>query len=192
VNEEKRKRLARRFGEAVAKVAPGVPYRLEFRRTSTSQVNAFALPGGPIVLLDGLVEFAGSDEAVLGVLGHKLGHVVHKHGVRQVFQSMGVGVLASLLWGDFSGVAASAPIALGMLRYSRGFEGEADEFAIRFLRVNGVSVRPLYDFFWQARRREERSHVGHIPDFLATHPATTERMERLGKELNQERALSPK
>lgn len=192
IDVEKRTHLTRRFGEAVAKMAPGVSWRLEFRSTPTAQVNAFALPGGTIVLLDGLVHFARSDDAVLGVLGHELGHIVHKHGVRQLFQSMGVGVLASLLWGDFSGVAASAPVALGMLRYSRGFESEADEFAVRFLRLNDVSVGPLYEFFSRVHQREINAHVEYMPDFLATHPATTKRMLRLREELNKERALSPR
>ena len=80
------------------------------------------------LVLDGLVRFAGDEDAVLGVLGHELGHVAQKHSVRQVLQSVGVGAVASLLWGDFSGVAASVPIVAGMLGYSREFEREADEF----------------------------------------------------------------
>src|SRR5262249_57927764 len=97
-------------------------------------VNALTLPGGIILVLDGLVRFAGDDDAVLAVLGHELGHVVHKHSVRQVLQSVGVGAVAGLLWGDFSGVAASVPIVFGMLSYSRGVEREAHEFALAFLR----------------------------------------------------------
>jgi predicted Zn-dependent protease len=142
-----------------------------------------ALPGGIIVLLDGLVAFAEDEDAVLGVLGHELGHVVHKHPARGILQSAGLGALAGLLWGDFSGAAASVPITLGVLRYSRDFEREADEFAIALLRAQDVSTQPLYEFFVRVRRLESRRGVGAIPDFLATHPPTEERLERLRREM---------
>src|SRR5262249_10579435 len=110
---ERRRRIAERLIFAAAATAPGVRYRLEFRAAGNEGVNALTLPGGIILVLDGLVRFAGDDDAVLAVLGHELGHVVHKHSVRQVLQSVGVGAVAGLLWGDFSGVAASVPIVFG-------------------------------------------------------------------------------
>jgi len=183
VDIERRTRLANRFALAAAATAPGVRYRLEFRAAGNDGINAMALPGGIILVLDGLVRFAGDEDAVLGVLGHELGHVVNKHSVRQVLQSVGVGTVASLLWGDFSGVAASVPVVLGMLSYSREFEREADEFAIAFLRSQHVSARPLYDFFVKVRRWQSRLEDGQVPDFLATHPSTDERLDRLRREI---------
>jgi predicted Zn-dependent protease len=177
-----REAIADRLARASAATAPGVPYRLEFRRAGRGAVNALALPGGTIVLLDGLVDFAGDGDAVLGVLGHELGHVVHKHSARQIVASLGVGTVASLLWGDFSGVAASVPVVLGMLRYSRGAEREADEFAITLLRTQDASVRPLVEFFERLSARESEIRVQKMPDFLSTHPATEERLERLRRE----------
>jgi len=179
----RRRRISERFSRAAAAVAPGVAYRLEFRTVGENGVNALALPGGIIILLDGLVEFAGDEDGVLGVLGHELGHVVHKHSAREILQSVGVGVLASLLWGDFSGMAASVPVALGVLRYSRDSEREADEFAVAFLRAQGLSARPLYEFFIKVRALESRLGVADIPDFLSTHPSTEERLERLRREI---------
>ena len=176
-----RAQTTERFARAAAPTAPGVTYRLEFRRAG-KQVNAFALPGGIIVLLDGLVDVTEDDDGVLGVLGHELGHVVHKHSVRQLFQSVGVGTLASLLWGDFSGAAAGIGVALGVMHYSRDFEREADEFAVAFLRNHGVSVRPLYEFFESLRHAESRKGAT-IPDFLSTHPSTDERLDRLRREM---------
>ncbi|MBI3825069.1 MAG: M48 family metallopeptidase [Candidatus Rokubacteria bacterium] len=175
----RRARLADRFTRAALTAAPGVTSRLEFRSAGANAVNAFALPGGTIVLLDGLVELAGEDDAILGVLGHELGHVVHKHTTRQVLQSAGLGSLASLLWGDFSGVAASASVAIGTLRYSRDFEREADEFAIAFLRAQSISARPFYGFFVAVQAREARRPRGYFPDFLSGHPPTQERLAHL-------------
>ncbi len=183
-------RISRKFAEAAAKAAPGVEYRLELRRMPGRGVNAFALPGGTIVLLDGLVNVADSDDEVLGVLGHELGHVAYKHGTRRIFQSMGVGILAGLIWGDFSGTAASVPMVLGTLQYSRDFEREADAFAIAFLRTTGVSTRHLREFFIRLEAREERKHRGSIPDFLSTHPSTEERIERLDAEVQKEEAAT--
>jgi predicted Zn-dependent protease len=95
--------------------------------------------------------------------------------------------VASLLWGNFSGVAASVPVVLGMLRYSRSAEREADEFAITLLRTQGASVRPLVEFFERISARKSRLAVETIPDFLsthpATHPATEERLARLRREI---------
>lgn len=141
-----------------------------------------ALPGGIIVLLDGLVDFAIEEDAVLGVLGHELGHVVHKHAARQILQSVGVGAAAGLLWGDFAGSATSAPIALALLRYSREFEREADDFAIEFVRNQHLSAVSVYSFFRRVRDRE-RARVGSIPEFLSSHPSTEERVERFRREM---------
>jgi predicted Zn-dependent protease len=175
----RRAQISDRFARVAAAVAPKVPYRLEFRATRKPSVNAMALPGGIVILLDGLVEFAADEEAVLGVLGHEFGHVVHKHVTRQIFQAGGVGILAGLLWGDFSSAAAGVPIALGTLRYSREFEREADEFALAFLRAQNVSTQPLYKFFVRMQAQESHSGVADIPDFLSSHPSSEERLKRL-------------
>jgi predicted Zn-dependent protease len=179
----RRTELALRFASAAAATAPGVSYRLEFRSAGKDGVNAMALPGGTIILLDGLVKLAGNEDAVLGVLGHELGHVVHKHSLRQLLQSVGVGTLASLLWGDFSGVAASVPVVLGMLSYSRDFERDADEFAIALLRAQRVSAQPLYEFFFKVSELESRLGLARIPDFMSTHPSTERRLDRLRREI---------
>jgi Zn-dependent protease with chaperone function len=178
----KRAQISDRFARAAAAVAPNVSYRLEFRK-SKAVVNAMALPGGIIVLLDGLVDFAADEDAVLGVLGHELGHVAHKHAARGILQSIGVGPLAGLLWGDFSSVAASVPITLGVLRFSREFEHDADEFAIGLLRSQHIPMRPLYEFFIRLRETPSGRTAATVPDFLSTHPPTEERLERLQREM---------
>lgn len=183
-----RARITRQFAAAAERVAPGVPYRVEFRDTAKPSVNAMAIPGGTIVILDGLIDFAESDDAVLGVLGHELGHVVHKHSARQLVQSVGMGSLAALMWGDFSGLAANVPVVLGMLHHSRAFEQEADEFALDFLRAGGISAAGLLEFFIMVSDTERHHATGGIPDFLSTHPATGDRIGRLRREVEREPA----
>jgi predicted Zn-dependent protease len=179
-----RERITKRFYEAAARAAPGVDVRLEFR---AGPVNAFALPGGTIVLFDELVALAGSDERVLGVLGHELGHVAGRHSTRQLLQALGVGAIASLLWGDLSALAANAPLVLGVMRYGREFEEEADRFSLHFMRANGLSARPLWEMFTrlQGRNRERR---GDVPEFLSTHPDTSSRIQWLRAEMEADEA----
>jgi Zn-dependent protease with chaperone function len=184
---ERRARIIERFQQAAAVAAPGVEVRVEFR---AGKVNAFALPGGIIVVFDELVELAGDDERVLGVLGHELGHVVHRHGTRQLLQALGVAALAGAVWGDFSSVASNVPLVLGVMRYGRAFEIEADDFALAFLSANDLSPRPLYEFFVRTQGLEGKRRADEIPDFLSTHPDSASRIERLRREVEAYEAKS--
>jgi predicted Zn-dependent protease len=173
-----RARIAQRFAEFAGRSSPGVDYRLEFRALrSGPAINAFALPGGTIVVLDGLIEASGEDERVLAVLGHELGHVARRHPIRRVLATVGVGVLAGLLWGDISSVAANLGTVLGVLRYSREQEVEADDYAARMLDDAGLDARPLIEMF--AILLSESRARGSVPSALATHPSMEERIQRL-------------
>jgi predicted Zn-dependent protease len=176
---DRKEAIARRFAAMVEHSAPGVPYQLEFRRTKEGNgINAFALPGGVIVVLDGLIDASATDEQVLAVLGHELGHVALRHPIRRVASVVGVGVLAGLLWGDVSSVAAQVPTVLGVLRYSREYEREADDFAARVLTEAGFGTAPLVEFF-QILNDKAGGNRQPLPGFLSTHPATPERIQRL-------------
>ena len=184
LSEARRSAISQRFAQMALKAAPDAAYRLEFRtaRDDDDAINAFALPGGVIVLLDGLVDAAESDDQVLGVLGHELGHVVHRHSMQRVMQAVGLGALAGLAWGDFSGVAANVPLVLGIFRYSRADERAADEFAVRLLRGGGLTAQPLLEFF-EIIESKYGKYTAEIPDFLSSHPSTPERIEWLRSQL---------
>lgn len=176
---ERREALSKKFATAAAAAAPDVAYRLEFRNVGGKYgVNAMALPGGTIVLLDGLVKLSSNDDALMGVAAHELGHVAGKHSSRQLLQTLGLGTLAAALWGDFSHAIANATLAVGVLRYSRDFERDADEFAIALLRANGISTRPLMEFFGTMEKQRGRTRA-EVPAFLSSHPGTEERRQRL-------------
>ena len=186
---ERQAQIGERFRKAAATAAPGVEVRLEFR---AGQVNAFALPGGIIVLFDELVELANDDDRVLGVLGHELGHIVHRHSTRQLMQALGLAAIAGVVWGDFSSLVSNVPLVLGLMRYGRAFEEEADEFAISLLRANGMSPRPLHDFFVSLEGSDKRRGMDDIPDFLSTHPDVGSRIERLRREIDAYESAKPR
>ena len=116
------------------------------------------------------------------MLGHELGHVVHRHSTRQLLQALGLAAVAGVVWGDFSSVAANVPLVLGAMRYGRSFEVEADDFGLDFLKANGLSPRPLYEFFMRAEAHGDARGAGAIPEFLSTHPSSASRIERLRRE----------
>jgi Zn-dependent protease with chaperone function len=100
--------------------------------------NAFALPGGHIVVTDELVALLHDrPDVLLGVLGHELGHVQHQHGMRAVVQVAVLSAVASLVLGDLSSLLTAAPVLLGQAAYSRRFEHEADQSAAALMRANG-------------------------------------------------------
>ncbi len=164
--------------------------------------NAFALPGGTIVVTDELVRLlADRDDVLIGVLGHELGHVRQRHGMRLLLQTAVIGTAASLAWGDFSWLLAAGPAVLGQNAYSRDFEREADGEAITLLRANGLSPAVMIELFERlAARRvfdkppggdESSSAPKSAPNgasnrpsgfdlgiALASHPADAERIQR--------------
>ena len=156
---ERQARIRAAFESALGALPPATvpPHRVLFRKSRIGP-NAFALPGGTIVLTDELVELMDDDEAVLtGVLAHELGHVALRHGMRLVVQVGAMGALASLVLGDFSGLLAAAPVLLGQAAYSRDAEREADAQSVRVLRAAGISPQVMVTLFERlAQRRESR------------------------------------
>ncbi len=156
-------RLRRLFAQMKQPRQEQTAYRLEFRNGAKIGPNAFALPNGVIVMTDQLVRLAGNDTAVLGVLGHELGHVQRRHFLRNMLQTVGVGMVFNLIAGDVSSVLAVTPALLLDKKYSRDFEREADDYAIEMMKANAQSLLPIATLFdaMQAeqeeamRRREE-------------------------------------
>ena len=185
---EHQQRLRAALERATAAMPPGsVPaHRLEFRSGPIGP-NAFALPGGTMVLTDALVELVQGDEAVIvGVLGHELGHVQQRHGVRLLVQAGAIAALAGVVLGDFSTLLAGAPVLLGQASYSRDAEREADAHAVTVLKAAGLSPAVMVTFFEKvaSRGRSEKpegSAMGGpgagLGIAIASHPADEERIK---------------
>lgn len=173
-------RLRAAFDAALGRAYPGgaPAHRVLFHRSRIGP-NAFALPGGTIVMTDELVERVGGDaEVIVGVLAHELGHVEQRHGMRLMVQAGLLAAAGSLAFGDFSGWLAGAPVLLGQAGYSRDAEREADQAAIRVLRAAGLSPLAMVRFFEalaQEAGGEEKDESGLAIAF-SSHPADAERI----------------
>ena len=130
-------------GVAAHAGSPAREARLLFRDGNYIGANAFALPGGVVVVTDQLLA-ALTDDQVAAVLGHELGHLEHRHGTRHILQDALLGLLSLALFGDASavaGIAATMPTIVLYTRYSRDFEREADRYAYELLRRTQRSPR---------------------------------------------------
>jgi Zn-dependent protease with chaperone function len=150
-----RERLQRMFGELQQPRAEKTSYRIEFRDSRIGP-NAFALPNGVIVMTDQMVEVAGNDQALLGVLCHELGHLQRRHSLRHILQALGIGAMVNVMFGDVSAVLTALPTFLLDKKYSRDFEREADQYAIDMMQENDLPLSPMADLF-------ERMEAGGKP-----------------------------
>lgn len=139
-------------------------------------MNAFALPGGYVVLFRGLIDAAETPEEVAAVFAHEIGHVVSRDPTRHALRSAGsIGVLG-LLFGDFAGGALVLFLAEQLIQaeYSRGAEAEADVFAREVMLKAGIDPAAMGVFFERLRARygDKEGFFRH----LASHPALSERI----------------
>ncbi len=160
---------------------PPSPFHFDVRVYNSKVMNAFALPGGPIVVTTELLKHAHGADEVAGVIAHEMAHVAERHGMRQILQRMGFWVLAAALLGDVSGAMSAAVGAAGELTglgFSRSMERDADELAVKRMRAAGMDSRALARFLEEASGQSVGSSE-RMPRFLSTHPVTTERVARI-------------
>jgi predicted Zn-dependent protease len=142
--------------------------------------NAFALPGGRIYLLNGLLQKAGNTDELAGVIAHEMGHISHRDQMRMLIEQGGTGFLVGLLFGDFTGSAAVifASRALTQASYTREAERNADDFAIKTMHALGRSPAPMGDLLFRITGAQAPSSIS----ILASHPLTEERRALMRRE----------
>ena len=152
----------------------------------SDQVNAFALPGGTVVVLTGLLAEAESPEEVAGVLAHEIAHVTLRHGLKRIARSAGGVVVFKLFLGNVDGllgVAASMANQATLLGHSRGQESEADLEGARMLHGAGIDPEGLADFFALLEAQAEDSP--EIPVWFSTHPEHSSRVNAIHARLDE-------
>lgn len=158
---------------------PQIQFRLLIRRGGRLGANAFALPGGRVIITDELIGLALNDNGIAGVLAHEIGHVVERHGLRRVSRAVVIGALVALVVGDPTPILTESGALVAWfldLAYSRDFERDADDYAARLMLRIGRPPAALADML----DRLTRAHSGaEQPSWLSSHPATVERIETL-------------
>ena len=161
---------------------PNVPYKFRLTVFNDTSVNAFALPGGRIILLRGLIERSKTPEELAGVLAHELQHVLKRHATRLLLQHASTGLMLVAVSGDLTGVMAyglESARVLGSLSYSRGFESEADSEGVRMLMAAEIDPAGMIDFFEKLRASE--GNLQSATRYLNSHPLAVDRVDNLKK-----------
>lgn len=168
-------------------------YTYQFYIVNDGSLNAFALPGGQVVIHSALILRAESAEELLGVVAHEITHVEEQHGLRGVIGATGIYMIASAVFGDVSGMMATltsaAPLLLNQ-SYSRRFEAESDLKGFALLQKARINPAGLASFFEKMIDEEKkqlekiegennRELVKDALQFLSTHPASDERIQKL-------------
>jgi len=139
-------------------------------------LNAFAAPGGHIVLFRAIIDNAKGPNEVAGVLGHEMGHVVEDHPAKGVVEALGYGIFGVLVPG---GSADTNAVAQTMLTsaHSRSDELDADRVGVEMLNAAGIDSHGLIDFF--ATLEAQGNEIPGALEFLSTHPTGDTRTSRL-------------
>ena len=161
---------------------PDIP-QLRVRVYDIPIMNAFALPGGHVVLTRGLLREATEPGEVAGVLAHEIGHAVHHHPEAQMIRIAGMQVLISVATGTSGGNNASSLAGLAaVLKSSRDAESEADAYAVAMLSAARVDPMALKHFLQKILKEEGKFPGGvfsNLGTVFSTHPITTERIAQI-------------
>ena len=162
-------------------------FRYYFKIVNASDINAFALPGGPMYVNRGMIEAAQNEGEMAGVMAHELSHVALRHGTVQATKAQKYGLLAGILGiggqiiGGPAGAAAQIAgqgVGVYFLKFSREYETEADVLGAQIMARAGYDPRDLANMF----RTIERTSGGGGGGFLSDHPSPQNRYARINQE----------
>ncbi|HKQ34491.1 MAG TPA: M48 family metallopeptidase [Nitrospiraceae bacterium] len=160
---------------------PDNPYKFEVTVVKSDVVNAFALPGGYVVVFTGLMKKAESGEEVAGVLSHELNHVLQRHGLERIVKNLGLMTVAAIVFGNQQGLIGMMKqlgVELFTLKFGREQETEADLTGLQLLQRAKIDPSGMIRFFERLSEKDE----GRM-EWLSTHPMSAARAERLKAEL---------
>ncbi|HEY6231702.1 MAG TPA: M48 family metalloprotease [Pyrinomonadaceae bacterium] len=159
-------------------------FRYYFKVVNASDINAFALPGGPMYVNRGMIQAARTEGEMAGVMAHELSHVALRHGTAQATKAQKYGLLAgilgiggTILGGPGLGQLAQGSVGVYFLKFSREYETEADLLGARIMANAGYDPRDLANMF-----RTIESQGGGGGGFLSDHPSPKDRYARINQE----------
>lgn len=164
-------------------------YSWEFNLVKSADVNAFCMPGGKIVVYEGILPYTQNETGLAVVMGHEVAHAVAKHANERMSNQMatqyGTAAIGAALGGASAGVQQAAAVAMGLgsqygilLPYSRKQELEADQLGLIFMAMAGYDPSQAAGF-WQRMSQQG----GSTPEFMSTHPSDNTRIQQIQKDL---------
>jgi hypothetical protein len=181
----------------LAREATGFEYPYRFRLVNDEAINAFALPGGPIYLNRGIIEHAGREAEVAGVLAHEIAHVALRHGTNQASKSQLVSAPLAILGGIFGGgggvAAILTEVGVGFaanslfLKYSRDAEKQADLLGAQILYDAGYDPTGMPEFF----EKLAAESGGRGSEFFSSHPNPGNRAQTVSAEISRLGSRAP-
>ncbi len=162
--------------------------RLKVRVISGKPVNAFAAPGGEVVLFEALILQAEGPDEVAGILAHEIGHVVHRHPTAGVIRGIGLATLVQFMFSGIGSDNIAAAAQIYALTYNREAETEADLTAAEMLRRAGMSPHGLITFFERLQAEGRSGGDEGFFKYFSSHPALGDRVDRLSSETQQKKA----
>ena len=177
-----------RVGERLAANIPSqfrhAEFDYYFKVVNARDINAFALPGGPMYVNRGMIEAARTEGEMAGVMAHEISHVALRHGTAQATKGQKYGLLAgiagiagTIFGGPAVGQLAQAPFAVYFLKFSREYENEADTLGAQIMANAGYDPRDLANMFQTIERQG-----GGQGGFLSSHPSAKDRYARINRE----------
>lgn len=159
-----------------------------FKIVNASDINAFALPGGPMYVNRGMIEAARNEGEMAGVMAHEISHVALRHGTAQATkasnpwnQILGVGAIlgGAILLGEAGAQLGAVGYQAWMTRYSREYESQADVLGAQIMANSGYDPRDLANMF---KTIEKEAGGNRAPEFLSSHPNPENRYENINRE----------
>ncbi len=198
ISDERISKYLTRLGDRLVSAAPPelneAVYEYSFTPVNLKEINAFALPGGPMFVHRGMFDAASDEGEVAGVMAHELSHVLLRHGTANATKAqnpwLALGQLAGVVGGAVVGGAAGSAIAqttqfgLGtvLLRYSRDFEKQADLLGAQIMARAGYDPRSLAHMFETIEREAQASGGNGSPEWMSSHPNPGNRTQYITKE----------
>jgi beta-barrel assembly-enhancing protease len=178
------------IGRRLAARAQGPKYPYSFTVANYREINAFALPGGPIWIHRGALAAAANEAQLAAVLAHEIAHISRRHAAGQISKQLVangfIGLLGAMLGSNRGAEAAQkgARVLAGgyLLKFSRDDEREADTVGAAIMRRAGWDAREMIAFM-DTLRREQGRNPASLEVFLSSHPAPAERAARLQQSL---------
>jgi len=176
--------VGRRLAASIPSQFQHPEFQYYFRVVNARDINAFALPGGPMYVNRGMIEAARTEGEMAGVMAHEISHVALRHGTAQAskgqkYSILGgiAGIAGTILGGPGVGQLAQAPFAVYLLKFSREYENEADILGAQIMAQAGYDPRDLANMF---RTIEQQGGGGG--GFLSDHPSASDRYARINRE----------